>query len=754
MKVQPGLLGLLKTAVYFFVAVALIYPAAQAGVKAASGIALRSVSTATNGAGAASLSVTMPAGVQAGDVLVAEVVINNASTAITAPSGWQLILSTQSGSSVKEATFYRVASASEPASYAWGFGSSQPATGAICDFTGVDTSKPIDASSGKYNSSTATITFTQITATLPSDMLLAVVGVSGNTTVTPPSGFTEDYDVKNTASSNGKTAELAHFVKTATGLTAVGTGKEDTLAVSNLAQLIALRPAGSAATATPTGATAATATSTPTAGPTSTPTPTGTSGQPVAFAPDADAYVNASSPSTNYGSVTTLRTDGSPDVHSYLRFTVQGLGASIARAQLQVYANSASTSGIRAVAVSNNSWVETTVNYNNAPALGSVLASSAAVATGTWITLDVSSYVSVQGTFSFGLTTPGATAISFQSREASTNRPRLVITLSGSATATATPSPTPTTVFTATSTPTTGPTATNTPTRTPTVSPTASATTTSAPGDIILSAVGDMECTTTDCGGVHTADEVAQINPAAFLALGDLVFNSAYTNFVSYYDPVWGAFKAITDPAIGNHEGDGTGYYNYFNGVGIQDGPAGTRGKGWYSFDIGTWHFVALNTNCVSDSLRVDCQPGSEEIAWLDADLAASSAQCTIAFMHHPYYSTGTRQYPELKTIFQTLFDHHVELYLAGHTHYYQRFYPQDANANRDDANGVVEIVPGTGGGALANVGSTSSYKNIAVQIGQAYGVLKLVLHQGSYDFQFLPAPGYTSTDSGSAACH
>ncbi|MGE5074176.1 MAG: DNRLRE domain-containing protein [Anaerolineae bacterium] len=750
MKAQSGLPGLLKSAIYFIVAAALIFPAAHFDVKAASGIALRAVSTATNGTGSTNLSMAAPTGIQAGDVLVAEVVVSGASTVITAPTGWQLILTTQSGSSVEEATFYRVASASEPVSYAWSFGSSQPATGAISGFMGVDTSRPVDASSGKYNSSTATITFTQITTTLANDMLLAAVGVSGNTTVTPPTGFTEDYDLKNAASSNGKTAELSHFVKSTTGLTAVGTAREDTLTVSNLAQLIALRPAGSSSTATATANVSAT--STPTSGATRTPTPTAISGQPVTFAPDADAYVNASSPGTNYGTMTTLRTDGSPDVHSYLRFTVQGLGGSISRAQLQVYANSASTSGIRAVAVANNSWVETTINYNNAPALGSVLSSSAAVATGTWITLDVTSYVSAQGTFSFGLTTPGGTAISFQSREASTNRPRLVVTSSGSATATPTmtftPTPTSTAAFTPTSTPTTGPTVTNTPTRTPTATPT------SAPGDIILSAVGDMECTTTDCGGVHTVDEVAQMSPAAFLALGDLVFNSAYTNFTNYYDPVWGMFKPITDPAIGNHEGDGTGYYNYFNGVGVQDGPAGTRGKGWYSFNIGSWHFVALNTNCVSDSLRVDCQPGSEEITWLDADLATSTAQCTIAFMHHPYYSTGTRQYPELKTIFQTLYDHHVELYLAGHTHYYQRFYPQDASANRDDANGVVEIVPGTGGGTLANVGSTSTYPNLAKQIGQAYGVLKLVLHQGSYDFQFLPAPGYTSTDSGSAPCH
>ncbi len=153
----------------------------------------------------------------------------------------------------------------------------------------------------------------------------------------------------------------------------------------------------------------------------------------------------------------------------------------------------------------------------------------------------------------------------------------------------------------------------------------------------------------------------------------------------------------------------------------------------------------------------MDCQPGSEEIAWLDADLAASPAQCTVAYMHHPYYSSASssaRQYPELRTIYQILYNHGVELYFAGHEHYYQRFYPQDPDSNRDDARGITAIGVGTGGGTLAGTSSGATYKNQAVKIAQTFGVLKLVLHQSSYDFQFLPAPGYTATDFGSGTCH
>ncbi len=136
------------------------------------------------------------------------------------------------------------------------------------------------------------------------------------------------------------------------------------------------------------------------------------------FTPNADTYVNSASPAANYGKATTIRADGSPDVHAYLRFTVQGLGTKpITRARLLIFANSATTSGISAKAVADNTWGELTTTYNNFPALGSNLASSGAVKTGTWVTLDVSSYVKAQGTYSFGIITPGATAISMASRE-------------------------------------------------------------------------------------------------------------------------------------------------------------------------------------------------------------------------------------------------------------------------------------------------------------------------------------------------
>ena len=148
------------------------------------------------------------------------------------------------------------------------------------------------------------------------------------------------------------------------------------------------------------------------------------------FTPDVDTYVNSGSPTTNYGGLTVLRADASPDLHSYLRFTIHGLGGrAITRARLLIFANSSTASGISAVSVLDNSWGERTTNYNNAPALGPVIASSGAVTTGTWLTINLTSYITAEGTYSIGLNTPGATAVSLASRETGANAAQLILDL-------------------------------------------------------------------------------------------------------------------------------------------------------------------------------------------------------------------------------------------------------------------------------------------------------------------------------------
>jgi hypothetical protein len=144
--------------------------------------------------------------------------------------------------------------------------------------------------------------------------------------------------------------------------------------------------------------------------------------------PVADTYVNAGSTTSNFGSSTTLRLDGSPDVHGYLRFTISGFSGTISQVRLLLFANNSDSSGVQAFAVADNTWGELTTNYTNAPALGSLLASSGSFPTSVWVTLDVTSYITGNGTYSIGVTNLSSTAISVGSRESGANAPQLVIT--------------------------------------------------------------------------------------------------------------------------------------------------------------------------------------------------------------------------------------------------------------------------------------------------------------------------------------
>jgi hypothetical protein len=147
----------------------------------------------------------------------------------------------------------------------------------------------------------------------------------------------------------------------------------------------------------------------------------------LTFTPVADSYVDASAPTVNNGTKTTLRTDGSPIVNSYLRFSVSGITGTVTRVRLLIFANSALNTGITANAVADNTWSETTLNFNNAPAMGSALVTSSSIATGTWVTLTVTGYITADGIYSFGITDPSATAISLASRESGANAPQLII---------------------------------------------------------------------------------------------------------------------------------------------------------------------------------------------------------------------------------------------------------------------------------------------------------------------------------------
>ena len=288
-------------------------------------------------------------------------------------------------------------------------------------------------------------------------------------------------------------------------------------------------------------------------------------------------------------------------------------------------------------------------------------------------------------------------------------------------------------------------------------------------GDPVIAAAGDIACdpssggfnggngSSSSCRQRYTSDLLVNGNYAAVLALGDnQYYCGGYSAYLQAYDLSWGRVKAETHPSVGNHEyltsgGTGcdstnagaAGYFNYFGAA------AGQPGQGYYSFDIGAWHLVALNSNCSSAG---GCGTGSPQYNWLRADLSAHPTACTLAFWHIPLYSSGGRASPNMKTLWQVLYDNNADLVLEGHDHTYERFAPQNANAGLDTARGLRSFIVGTGG--ANHTSFTTIAANSEVRDASTFGVLAVTLHATSYDWQFIPEAGKTFTDSGTTACH
>jgi fibronectin type 3 domain-containing protein len=291
-------------------------------------------------------------------------------------------------------------------------------------------------------------------------------------------------------------------------------------------------------------------------------------------------------------------------------------------------------------------------------------------------------------------------------------------------------------------------------------SPSSAVTPAGSPGDPVVAAAGDISCdpddpnynnglgTAAGCQQKATSDLVWN-DPtiSTVLDLGDNQYeDNTLTKYNLAFDPTWGRLRSILKPVPGNHEYQtpgAAGYYAYFGAA------AGDPSKGYYSYDIGTWHVVALNGEC---SFVGGCQKGSPQEQWLAADLAAHPAQCTIAYWHEPRFSSGFHG-DELPygDFWNDLYASHAEIVLNGHDHDYERFAPQTPD-QVFDPNGIREFVVGSGG--AESTASSSPSPNSQIYANNAFGVLKLTLHQGSYDWQFVPAAGTTFTDSGSGTCH
>jgi hypothetical protein len=267
----------------------------------------------------------------------------------------------------------------------------------------------------------------------------------------------------------------------------------------------------------------------------------------------------------------------------------------------------------------------------------------------------------------------------------------------------------------------------------------------------VVTVAGDIAGGDAGSNDDATAALVQAINPNVALTVGDNAYVAGtLAEYMADYDPTWGRFKAKTRPSPGNHEYDSTnaqGYYDYFNGTGQPDGPAGPTGKGYYSFNLANWHLIALNPH-------ISASTGSAQEQWLKADLAANGSRCTLAYWHEPRFTSGAEHSNDTSVapFWQDLYAAKADLVLNGHNHQYERFAPQDPNANADPTNGIREFVVGTGGAGL--YAFSTPQPNSEVRNATTHGVLKLTLHQGSYDWQFAPIAGQTFTDSGSANCH
>jgi hypothetical protein len=273
-----------------------------------------------------------------------------------------------------------------------------------------------------------------------------------------------------------------------------------------------------------------------------------------------------------------------------------------------------------------------------------------------------------------------------------------------------------------------------------------------SPDTFTLVGAGDIVgCS--DLSGAEATAKLIDAIPGTVFAAGDLAYQrGTYEEFQKCYGPTWGRFKARTRPTPGNHEYNGapaTGYFRYW------DGRAGDPGKGYYSYDLGAWHIVVLNTNCESKELG-GCAEGSPEETWLKQDLAEHPAACTLAYGHHALFSSGLfakhAEHPELRAFWQDLYDAHADLVLAGHEHSYERFAPQNPQGNPDPEHGIREIVVGTGGRSHTPLGYAKP--NSEIRDDKTYGVLKLTLSPGKYRWEFIPVPGKAFHDSGEGTCH
>ena len=244
-------------------------------------------------------------------------------------------------------------------------------------------------------------------------------------------------------------------------------------------------------------------------------------------------------------------------------------------------------------------------------------------------------------------------------------------------------------------------------------------------------------------GSEATAALLDGIEGTVFTAGDNAYFQGTAAQYAQCYEPTWGRHRGRTRPTPGNHEYETSGasaYYGYFGAN------AGPPGAGYYSYDLGAWHIITLNSNAPASE-------GSAQMQWLRDDLASTRARCVAAIWHHPLFSSGQNGgLPQMRDAWRTLREHGADVVIAGHDHIYERFTRQD-ESGRITSDGLRSFVVGTGGAELTNMGGRLA-SNSEARVSRVFGVLKLTLRPDSYSWQFLSVAPSTFTDVGSDSCH
>jgi PKD repeat protein len=261
---------------------------------------------------------------------------------------------------------------------------------------------------------------------------------------------------------------------------------------------------------------------------------------------------------------------------------------------------------------------------------------------------------------------------------------------------------------------------------------------------VVFMGAGDIADCSSGAEDAATAALIAQYPAALVFTLGDNAYSDGTPdNYSQCYAPTWGQFKDRTRPTPGNHDyhtSGAAGYFGYFGAV------AGPSGRGYYSYDLGSWHIISLNS-------EIDVSAASEQAAWLEQDLATHPATCTLAYWHRPLFTSGAVHPPEvaMRPLFTILYDGGADIVLSGHNHQYERFAPQRPDGTADVGAGVRYFVAGTGGAGLYDFATAQPNSQVRYK---GYGVLKLTLGATNYAWEFVPVAGSSFTDDGTGDCH